>query len=847
MADVTKHLERARKYLEKNKLRDAAEEYQAALEGQPGLWEAVQALADIYTRLNDPERAAHYYGLHFDRLVEQNDATKAVALYTRFLKSVPQPAERIARYALLLQKQNKRDDAIENYNAAAEMFLSQGKEADALACWEKIAGLDFDNPARHIKIGEVGERLGKSDVAARGYLRAGQLALSGGELDRALDLLERANRLAPRERTVALFYAEARLRKGQAPRAVEVLTPFDSTEADPAFLEVFGEALMRAGQLEKAREVLLRFYRDRPNQYEKLFELADCCFQAGQDAQGVEILADLKERMLGAKQPNEFAAQMDRVGESNPKSIPLAEFCGRFYNELNRESKYFDVLVRLFDLYAAAENYRGAGEALDRLVDIDPYDFRHQERLHALEGKTDAAYLRGVSSRMVKAASVGGQGSIGARASGETAAAPTSDEGRARQTLDDLIVQTEIFLQYQMQDKAVERLKRLAELFPGEEERNERLRNLYGAANWWPEGARRTPAPAPASPPSTTISGLSKTGVYSAETIRDLSKITEITRNLFRQSTPKAVLSTTVNEVGGYLRVTRCIAVVGPQGQPPQMAAEYCAPETSPVEGAQLMKLLAQLGQMPPDALGGIPLVASVAPVLQGMGLEAALGVPLTDKESQAPAGMIILASAPPRKWKQNEYYFLQAVGDQVLICVNHTKLRSLVRTLQVADEKTGLLGRSSYLDCLLAEANRSKSQNTPLSLLILQIDRGPELVRQQGEALVERYVEQVARALQAGIRQNDLAVKYTGWALAFVLPDTPAEKAKLLAEKLRRAAAGVQAPWDQGKVTHSAAIAQASARPDYDSEDIVTDLINRAEFGLEEIRKKGGDTVLSL
>jgi len=43
--DVNKHLERARRSLEKNKLREAVSEYQAALEEEPAHPEALQALA----------------------------------------------------------------------------------------------------------------------------------------------------------------------------------------------------------------------------------------------------------------------------------------------------------------------------------------------------------------------------------------------------------------------------------------------------------------------------------------------------------------------------------------------------------------------------------------------------------------------------------------------------------------------------------------------------------------------------------------------------------------------------------------------------------------------------------
>ena len=37
-------------------------------------------------------------------------------------------------------------------------------------------------------------------------------------------------------------------------------------------------------------------------------------------------------------------------------------------------------MVRLFDLYIAANNVQRASETFERLVDIDPYDARNQKR-----------------------------------------------------------------------------------------------------------------------------------------------------------------------------------------------------------------------------------------------------------------------------------------------------------------------------------------------------------------------------------------------------------------------------------------------------------------------------------
>ncbi len=159
--DVSRHLDRAKRFLERNKVQDAIEAYLAVLEESPTHQEATQALGDLYARLDKPDRAAVYYGALFDLLTESKDEPKAVAIYSRFLKSSgQQPPERIARYALLLQKQNRVPEAIEQYDLAADLLPGRGREEDALACLERIAELDPETITRHLKLAETAAHLG---------------------------------------------------------------------------------------------------------------------------------------------------------------------------------------------------------------------------------------------------------------------------------------------------------------------------------------------------------------------------------------------------------------------------------------------------------------------------------------------------------------------------------------------------------------------------------------------------------------------------------------------------------------------------------------------------------------
>jgi diguanylate cyclase (GGDEF)-like protein len=864
-ADINKHLERARKSLEKNKLRDAVAEYQAVFEEAPANQEALQALADIYTRLNEPSLAAEYYGIQFDRLVETGDGAKASAVFIRFLRNFPQPADRLMRYATLLQKQNRTSEAIEQFGIAAELYGKEQRDIEALACYESMALLDPENPQRHIVLGEQAQRLRHADLATRSYLRAGQLTLAVGALDEALEYFGRANHLSPHDRSGALLFAEAKLRKGDAEGAVMLLEPLSANERDASFLALYGEALLRTGRLDSARDVFGAHYKQKPEGFSKLFEVAAAYLRAGQDNKAAELLVQTKLTMRSLRKEVELSANLDRLAAAHPGSLLLAEVVAKLYEELNRETKYFEALMKLFDLYLSADRMKEACDSLDRLVDIDPYDYRNHERIAKLEGKADPVFLQNILARAAKAATVSTRtdGFTGAGREPSQNAGSVPEEVRAQQALEDLVVQVEIFLQYSLQSKAVERLERIAELFPAEEEKNERLRALYERANWWPKGRKVAAKPAapvaveapppPAAPPAPQSPAQqlenygNPPGPTAAETHRDLAAIAEINRLMYRQPTPREVLATTAAEIGKHLHASRCLVAVGAPGEGAQATAEYFAPGLSGVGAGKISTITGMVAKVAPDSLGGVELQAYTLPALHDLGLESALGVMLTDKETQAPSGALLIGDVRARKWKPNESFFLQAVGDQLVLSVNHTRLRSLVRSLAVADEKTGLLSRGAYIDCLLVESNRARAQNTPISLIVLHVDRGGELLRQHGDAALDHYIEQLARGLSSAIRQTDVAVKYTAWSLVFILPDTSLDNARTLAEKLRQTAASVRPSWGTPDLTISAVVAEASSRPGDETEDRVTEWINRADAGLEDARQRGGNTLVEL
>ena len=75
--DIVKQLDRAKRYVEKNRLDDAIEAYQSVLTTFPNHLESIQSLGDLYTLQNRPDRAAFYYGMLFDRFTAPREEAES--------------------------------------------------------------------------------------------------------------------------------------------------------------------------------------------------------------------------------------------------------------------------------------------------------------------------------------------------------------------------------------------------------------------------------------------------------------------------------------------------------------------------------------------------------------------------------------------------------------------------------------------------------------------------------------------------------------------------------------------------------------------------------------------------
>jgi tetratricopeptide (TPR) repeat protein/GGDEF domain-containing protein len=843
-AEVARRVERAEKLLQKGKTAEALEEYLQVLHDDPENDVVRQLAADLCLSLSRNKEAVHLLGELFERQVGAGDATRASLTYKKLARHGSPTWQQKFRFGQLLEGSNKKL-AVGTYETALADVVKLGKKQESSEILERIVAIEPTQP-NLLRMAELASEVGNRKVAAASFQRVAELAAADGG-DPA-PLYERAYQEDSSNPVIALAYGKSLLAQGQVGAAIFILEPqLNSGQVSPELQDSYADALIAAGRFAEAEPLVWRLFEQNPGRVQQVIALIGQLIDAKQDEAAVELARKLEAFQRRRGERRQFIAIMQDITAAHRASSQILEFLSELYNASNRENDYCQTLLKLFDLYCSTSEFAKAAECLDRSAEVDPYESGHAKRLEMLKGKIDDGKYRAIAARFTSAS--------------KPAEEPAHmDEGPTlgASTLQDLMLQAEILVQYGMRNKAVERLQRIQELFPREEERNEDLQRLYLAAGVTPRYAGSAPLPpsaaAVSAPPAALVPPPAV--VDPAADMRSFTRIAEITRKLYHQGTATAVLTTAVKEIGAHWEATRCIAAMGKPGLPPTALEEFCADGTKKGSSPALFELV---GCLQHAATGHEPLVlqdALKSPILQTarkalteLTAASLLALPLSNGDE--PVGMLVLMHNKPRAWAQSDVLVLRTVAEQMVIALNNAGLRRLVKGLSVTDEKSGLLKRASYIDLLLAESKRAAQNAAPLSVLLLQFGKSAAMIKEHGEAPVQGAMEKLGQLFAANIRANDLAFRYDTTSIAIILGDTSEKEGMMAVEKLRKVSADVRLGGKDGEKGHpiqfSAGLAEAVIRQDYDPIDIVTEVINRAEHALAASQAQGPGKIVAL
>jgi diguanylate cyclase (GGDEF)-like protein len=134
-------------------------------------------------------------------------------------------------------------------------------------------------------------------------------------------------------------------------------------------------------------------------------------------------------------------------------------------------------------------------------------------------------------------------------------------------------------------------------------------------------------------------------------------------------------------------------------------------------------------------------------------------------------------------------------LAGQATLSIENVDLHETVQQQAVTDELTGLFNVRQFQARLDGEIDRAERFATPLSLVMLDIDKFKSVNDNHGHQQGDRVLVEVARVLRRLSRDVDLPARYGGEELAVVLPQTDLAGAEQQAERMRAAIEAMQIP----------------------------------------------------
>jgi diguanylate cyclase (GGDEF)-like protein len=140
------------------------------------------------------------------------------------------------------------------------------------------------------------------------------------------------------------------------------------------------------------------------------------------------------------------------------------------------------------------------------------------------------------------------------------------------------------------------------------------------------------------------------------------------------------------------------------------------------------------------------------------------------------------------KAFTREEEELLEYLAGQAVVSIENASLHEAVERQAVTDELTGLANVRAFLVTLDRELERSRRFETPLALVMVDLDDFKRVNDNYGHQQGDEVLAQVAAVVRDVSRELDTAARYGGEELAVVLPQTDAAGAEFLAERMRAA-----------------------------------------------------------
>ena len=176
----------------------------------------------------------------------------------------------------------------------------------------------------------------------------------------------------------------------------------------------------------------------------------------------------------------------------------------------------------------------------------------------------------------------------------------------------------------------------------------------------------------------------------------------------------------------------------------------------------------------------------------------------------------------------------------QVTALQENARLMVQLHELAVQDPLTGLANRRCFFNIADREIARAQRHNTPVALLMIDVDRFKQINDTYGHAGGDDVLRDIARRCQQELRSIDVLARFGGDELVAFLPDTDETGGAEVAGRIERSVGSAPVSTDRGPALVTVSLGVSAAR----APQSVPTLLAAADRALYEAKEGGRSCV---
>lgn len=230
-------------------------------------------------------------------------------------------------------------------------------------------------------------------------------------------------------------------------------------------------------------------------------------------------------------------------------------------------------------------------------------------------------------------------------------------------------------------------------------------------------------------------------------------------------------------------------------------------------------------------------------PMIEDMG--SVMAVPLVHKGDVI--GLFVAIHGDSHAFDAEDKALLNALGAQVSMAIVNAELYETTLELATSDPLTGVLNRRAMMKQIGFELARAQRFGNSMAILLVDVDHFKSYNDRMGHVLGDVALKGIAQSLKENTRKVDSVARFGGEEFCVILPQTNAEGAAEVAQKLCAGIRGLKfrgaENQELGYLSVSIGIAIAYGKEaDVDDENVVTAIIEAADLALYEAKRQGRD-----